>query len=157
MDQRVSQPFDTPPRDSLPALSATHVEAMEQSQDDSAWITLNMHYVVLRTVGRRSGKEHKVALPFWRDPDGHRIVMGSYAASPTHPAWYLNLADRDANPDVHVRVQTGEYRCVPEILEGDEHARMWALLLEDRPFYADYQRQIERKIPMVRLREPDEN
>jgi F420H(2)-dependent quinone reductase len=153
VDQRVSSSFETPPIESLPKISAAHVEAMENSQDDSAWITLNMHYVVLRTIGRRSGKEHKVALPFWRDPDGHRIVMGSYAASPTHPAWYLNLTDREANPDVHVRVQTGEYRCVPEIIEGDERERLWALLLQDRPFYANYQRQIERKIPMVRLRQ----
>ena len=72
-----------------------------------------MHYVILHTVGRKSAKHHKVALPFWRDADGHRIVIALYAASPTHPAWYLNLLDRDANPDVYVKVQGGEYRTRP--------------------------------------------
>ena len=152
-NQRVSHPFETPPRDALPAISRDHVAAMESSDADEAWITLNMHYVVLETVGRRSGNRHKVALPFWRDPDGHRVVIGSYAASPKHPAWYLNLLDTDANPTVHVRVQHGEYDCVPEVVEGDERERLWALLLEDRPFYANYQVQIERLIPLVRLRE----
>ena len=154
MDQRVSADFATPDRAELPAITAAHVAAMESSDDEAMWVTYNMHYVILHTVGRKSGKHHKVALPYWRDPDGHRIVMASYAASPTHPAWYLNLLDRDANPDVYVRVQGGEYRCVPEVLEGDERERLWAALLEDRPFYANYQAQIERLIPMVRLAEP---
>ena len=81
-------------------------------------------------------------------------MIASYAASPTHPAWYLNLLDRDANPDVYVKVQGGEYRTRPEVLEGAERERQWAALLEDRPFYANYQAQIDRVIPMIRLPEP---
>ncbi len=154
MDQRVSGEFDTPDRAALPAITAAHVSGMEVSDSDDLWITMNMHYVILHTVGRKSGKHHKVALPFWRDENGHRIVIASYAASPTHPAWYLNLVDRDANPDVFVKVQRGEYRSVPEVIEGAERERLWAALLEDRPFYANYQAQIERLIPMVRLPEP---
>ncbi|MBF6331080.1 nitroreductase family deazaflavin-dependent oxidoreductase [Nocardia transvalensis] len=43
--------------------------------------------VLLHTVGRRSGKLRKVALPFWRDADGHRIVGASFAGASKHPAW----------------------------------------------------------------------
>ena len=43
--------------------------------------------------GSRPGREHKVALPFWRDPGGLPVVVASQAVrrAPYHPAWYLNL------------------------------------------------------------------
>jgi deazaflavin-dependent oxidoreductase (nitroreductase family) len=149
-----AEPYREPPRDKIPAISRSHVAAMEASDDDAVWVLAGMHHVVLRTVGRRSGNEHKVALPFWRDEQGERIVVASFAGAETHPSWYLNLSDRTANPDVHVRVQGGEYRCTPEILDGDEYDARWAQLCEDRPNYADYQTRTERRIPLVRLPDP---
>jgi len=112
-----------------------------------------MHHVVITTLGRKTGAAHKVALPFWRDPDGQRIVVASFAGAPQHPSWYLNLADRDANPEVRCRVQHGEFWSVPEVLEGDERARIWTLLTEDRAWYNNYQAKTERAIPLVRLPE----
>jgi deazaflavin-dependent oxidoreductase (nitroreductase family) len=146
-----SSPFTTPTRDEIVGISAQHVAMMETSDDDSVWVWVNMHHVLLRTIGRRSGREHKVALPFWRDPNGVRVVVGSFAGAEKHPAWFLNLSDREANPEVFVRVQGGAYWSVPEILDGEEYDATWAGLLEDRPHYADYQVKTERKIPLVRL------
>jgi deazaflavin-dependent oxidoreductase (nitroreductase family) len=148
--QRSSE-FTTPDRSQIPAISASHVAMMESSDDDSVWVWVNMHHVLLRTIGRRSGREHKVALPFWRDPNGVRVVVGSFAGAERHPAWFLNLSDRVANPEVFVRVQRGAYWSVPEILEGAEYDATWAAMLEDRPHYADYQVKTERRIPLVRL------
>jgi deazaflavin-dependent oxidoreductase (nitroreductase family) len=153
MTSQRSSDFVTPSRDEIVKISAQHVALMESSDDDSAWVWANMHHVLLRTLGRRSGREHKVALPFWRDPNGARIVIGSFAGSVQHPAWFLNLADRAANPEVLVRVQGGSYWSVPEILDGDEYDAMWAALLVDRPHYADYQVKTERRIPLVRIPE----
>jgi deazaflavin-dependent oxidoreductase (nitroreductase family) len=124
---------------------------MESSDEDRVWVWVNMHHVLLRTIGRRSGNEHKVALPFWRDPSGARIVVASFSGAAKDPAWFLNLADREANPEVHVRVQGGAYWSVPQILEGDEYDAIWAGLILDRPHYADYQASTERRIPLVRL------
>ena len=135
------------------SISAQHVAMLEASDDDSVWVWVNMHHLLLRTIGRRSGREHKVALPFWWDPNGTRIVVGSFAGAAQHPAWFLNLSDRAANPEVHVRVQGGAYWSVPEILEGEEYDATWAALLVDRPHYADYQTKTERTIPLVRLAE----
>lgn len=146
--------FATPSPEQIVHISAQHVALMEASDADDTWIWLGMEHLLLTTVGRRSGLEHRVALPFWRDPDGHRVVVASFAGSDRHPAWFANLADRAANPDVAVRVQRGAYRCVPEILDGDEHARLWRLLVADRPWYADYQAGTERRIPLVRLPQP---
>ena len=148
---QASEPFDEPPRDEIPAISRVHVDAMEASDDDAVWVIKGMHHVVLRTVGRRSGQEHKVALPFWRDPDGHPVVVASFSGAPAHPAWYLNLTDRDANPEVRVRVQDRSFWAGAEVLDGDDHARTWAALVADRPHYADYQTRTDRRIPLVRL------
>lgn len=151
--QKVEQAWETPSLEEIPVITRAHVEAMETSDDDSVWSQAGMHHVLIRTVGRKSGREHKVALPFWRDPEGSRIVVASFAGAPHHPSWYVNLADRTANPEILVRVQGARYWSVPEILRGDEYDRMWQLLTADRAWYLDYQAKTDRKLPLVRLPE----
>ena len=143
--------FAEPTRSDIPAVTREHVRAMEASPSAPEWNGAGMPHLVLRTLGRRSGREHKVALPYWYDRDGTRVVVASFAGAPNHPAWYLNLADRTANPHVLVRVQTGNFRAEARVLEGDEYARVWAALVADRPFYADYQSRTTRRLPLVRL------
>jgi deazaflavin-dependent oxidoreductase (nitroreductase family) len=153
-DQKVEQAWETPSQDEIPQITKMHVQAMETTDDDAVWVQAGMHHVLLRTVGRRSGNEHKIAVPFWRDPEGVRVVVASFAGAEKHPAWFLNLRDREANPEILVRVQGGQFWSVPDILEeGPEHDRLWALLVEDRAWYADYQARTERTIPLVRLPE----
>jgi deazaflavin-dependent oxidoreductase (nitroreductase family) len=154
--QRSSE-FATPSREQIVAISQKHVSMMESGDAnagaDAVWIWAGMHHVLLRTIGRHSGKEHKVALPYWQDPDGHRIVVASFAGAPTDPAWFLNLSDTAVNPQVLVRVQGGEFSATPEVLTGEDYATIWALLVVDRPHYADYMTKTDRQIPLVRLRE----
>lgn len=126
---------------------------METSDAGDVWVWVGMHHLLLRTIGRRTGKEHKVALPFWRDPDGHRIVVASFAGAPKDPAWFLNLADTAVNSEVLVRVQGAVFWAQPEVLAGDDYAGIWDLLVVDRPHYTDYRSKTERTIPLVRLRE----
>ena len=155
--QKVEQAWETPSHDEIVTLTAAHVGAMESPLEgpaiDDVWQQAGMHHVMLRTVGRKSGKEHKVALPTWRDGQDRRVVVASFAGADGHPAWYLNLADRDANPEVLVKHQGGEYWSVPDILEGDEYERTWALLTADRAWYNDYQAKTDRRIPLVALPE----
>ncbi|MEX2253934.1 MAG: nitroreductase/quinone reductase family protein [Acidimicrobiia bacterium] len=154
-DQHVEQVWETPPLDEIPKLSSAHVDAMESMDDvDEVWQQAGMHHVLLRTIGRKSGNEHKVALPTWLDPEGRRVVVASFAGAPGHPSWYLNLADRDANPEVLCAVQGGNrYWSEHEILDGDEYDRIWGLLIADRAWYESYQGKTERRIPLVRLPE----
>lgn len=149
--QRVEQSWQTPSPEGIVAISRKQVAMMETSDADDTWIWAGMHHLLLRTIGRKSGNEHKVALPFWRDPDGHRVVVASFGGGPKDPAWYLNLSDRAANPEVLVRVQGGQFWAEPQVLDGDDYARTWEGLLADRPWYADYQEQTDRRIPLVRL------
>ena len=145
--------FTTPSRDEIVAISAKHVTMMETSDADDTWIWVGMEHLLLRTIGRRSGNEHKVALPFWRDPDGVRVVVASFGGEPKHPAWFLNLSDKSANPEVLVRVQGGTFWSTPEALEGEEYDRIWALLTADRAWYDNYRTKAGRTIPLVRLPE----
>ncbi len=145
------EPFVEPSRDEIPAITRGHVAAMEASDDDAIWVLAGMHHVVLTTIGRKSANEHRVALPVWFDKDGHRIVVASFAGAPDHPSWYLNLADRDANPEVKARVQGGQFWADAQVLEGDDYTTTWTALTADRDYYNDYQTRTDRRIPLVRL------
>jgi len=152
--QQVTHQFETPTSEQIVKISAKHVALMETSDADDTWIWVGMEHLLLRTIGRRSGNEHKVALPFWRDADGRHVVVASFGGAPKDPAWFLNLSDRTANPEVLVRVQRGAFWSVPEILDGDDYAATWAGLVADRPWYDDYVAKAGgRKIPLVRLPE----
>jgi deazaflavin-dependent oxidoreductase (nitroreductase family) len=153
--QRATREFETPTKEQIVAISAQHVAMMETSDADETWIWVGMEHLLLHTVGRRTGTLHKVALPFWRDPDGHRVVVASFAGNPTDPAWFLNLSDRTANADVLVKVQGGSFRTVPQILDSDDYVRTWTGLTADRPWYDDYvAKSGGRTIPLVRLVQP---
>jgi deazaflavin-dependent oxidoreductase (nitroreductase family) len=146
-----SSAFSTPTREEIVGISAQHVAMMECSDADEAWVWVNMHHVLLHTIGRRSGKEHKVALPYWLDANGHRVVVASFAGAKTDPAWFLNLADKSVNPTVTIRVQGGLLQADAQILTGDDYDATWAALVADRPHYEDYRHKTSRRIPLVRL------
>jgi deazaflavin-dependent oxidoreductase (nitroreductase family) len=151
---QASTKFVEPPRDQIPVLSAAHVAVLESGRGDDFWVAAGMSHLILRTIGRRSGNEHKVALPYWVDAGSAagRVVVGSYAGAPEHPAWYLNLTSREVNSEVLVREKDGSYWADPEVLDGTEYDRVWAGLIVDRPFYVGYTKRTTRKIPLVRLR-----
>lgn len=151
-DQKVEQQWETPSYEEIPEITRGHVAALETSDADEVWCLAGMHHIVIHTVGRKSGNEHKIALPTWNDPDGVRVVAGSYAGYEQHPAWFLNLRDRK-EPEVLCRVQGKQFWSAPEILDGDEYDRIWNLFVQDRDWYTDYQAKTERRIPLVRFPE----
>lgn len=152
--QKVEQVWETPPADEIVQLTKAHVEAMETMTDDIVWVQAGMHHILLHTVGRKSGNVHKVALPTWNDPDGHRIVVGSFAGAKNHPSWFLNLRDRK-EPNLRIRVQAGEFYSNAEILEGEERQRTWDGLVADRDWYTNYQAKTDREIPLIRFPETE--
>lgn len=152
-DQKVDQAWETPSHDEIVELTKAHVDAMDQMDDDLVWVQAGMHHVQLTTVGRKSGNEHRVALPTWNDADGVRVVVGSFAGATNHPSWFLNLRDREAGSLIRCRVQGGEFLSDAEVLEGDERDQIWEQLCTDRAWYRDYQTKTDRKIPLVRLPE----
>ena len=90
-------------------------------------------------------------LPYWQDEEDQKYVVASFSGAPANPAWYVNLADRQANPEVMVKERADTYWADAQVLDGDDYTRIWAGLTADRPFYNDYQAATERRIPLVRL------
>lgn len=150
-DNQQNQEFVEPPRDEIPGISRQHVAAMETSDADEVWAVAGMRHVLLRTIGRKSGNEHKVALPYWLDGDGRRVVVASFAGAPQHPSWYLNLTDHTANPELLVLDQGYRFWADGQVLSGSEYDDTWAGLIADRGYYANYQTRTDRTIPLVRL------
>lgn len=149
-DQR-NEPFETPPIEKIPGITARHVGHLLTTDDESAWVRAGMRHLLLRTKGRRSGREHTVALPYWRDEDGTRIVVASYSGGPKHPAWFHNLADKSANPKVWIKDREEEVWVEAHVLQGEEYGETWARLVKDRAYYDEYQAKTERRIPLIRL------
>jgi deazaflavin-dependent oxidoreductase (nitroreductase family) len=152
--QRAELPF-SPPRWLVPWITRLQVFLYERSNGRFGSFAAGMPHLLLRTVGRRSGRTSTVCLPYWKDGSGGRIVVASYSGGPRNPAWYHNLADHRANPLVVVRDRDRVFRARADVLDGDERAAIWSRLTADRPFYARYQEMTERRIPLVRLREAE--
>ncbi|MFI6581494.1 nitroreductase/quinone reductase family protein [Embleya sp. NPDC050493] len=153
MVEQKNDEFIEPSPEEIVLFTKEHVSQMEQSDGDDVWLLAGMNHVLVHTVGRKSGKLHKVALPFWADENGHRVVVGSFAGAAKHPSWFVNLSDRTANPQLLVRVQHATYWSTAEILDGDEYTKTWAALTADREYYKNYQTRTDRRIPLVRLPE----
>jgi deazaflavin-dependent oxidoreductase (nitroreductase family) len=103
--------------------------------------------VLLTTTGARTGRAHTTPMMF--HPDGDRLlVVASAAAAPEHPDWYRNLV---SNPEVTVEVGDETYRARAVTLDGDERHRVWTMLKELYPFFADHERKVSRTIPVVAL------
>lgn len=104
--------------------------------------------LLLRSVGRKTGKETLAPLIYEKVGDEYAIVA-SKGGAPDHPAWYLNIT---AQPEVRFQVGTEIFRGGWRVVEGAERERVWALMVESYAPYAQYQEKTERRIPVVLLK-----
>ena len=161
-DQRAGR-FITPPRWMIPHISRSQVRVYRRTDGRIGGSGAKMRHLLLTSIGRRSGSPHTVCLPYWLDAEGQRVVVASFSGAPRSPAWYHNVADRQANPTVAVQDRAHCFVALAEVLGGDDYAATWVALTTDRPFFADYQKRTQRRIPLVRLSEqrptspPDEH
>ena len=150
-EDQAARSFPTPPRWTFRPVTRAQSFVYEKTGGRLWTRAMGMHHLLLRTVGRRSGRKLVACLPYWLDADLNRIVIASYGGAPIHPGWFHNLRDREANPEVIVRDKRDVYWASAEILEGEERAAVWKELVRDRPFYDQYQANTTREIPVVRL------
>ena len=81
--------------------------------------------------------------------DGDRVlVIASNIGAPTHPDWYLNLV---ADPHVTVEIGDESYPALAAPTEGADRDRVWTMIKENYPFFADHEKATERTIPVVAL------
>ena len=103
--------------------------------------------LLLTHTGSKTGIRRTNPLASFRDGDRY-VVVASKGGAPTNPDWYGNLL---ANP--RASIEDGkEQLAVTAVPAGpDERSRLWAMITEKNPAFADYQRKTTRTIPVVIL------
>jgi F420H(2)-dependent quinone reductase len=101
--------------------------------------------LLLTTTGRKSGRKRTVPLLYLKD-DKRFVIVASFAGSPKHPAWFVNL---EANPKVELQVGGERFAAVARRATAQEKARLWPSLVSIYPRYEDYQKRTAREIPLA--------
>ncbi|MCL4395014.1 MAG: nitroreductase family deazaflavin-dependent oxidoreductase [Chloroflexi bacterium] len=104
--------------------------------------------LLLRTVGRKSGKERVTPLSYYRDEDDYLVVASNWGKE-MEPAWFLNLLRQ---PKVSIQVKDRVLQVEAHPAGDGEYPRLWALVSARNPQYSKYQQGLKRRIPIVVLR-----
>ncbi len=124
-----------------------HVRAYRETGGERGYNWRGTTILLLSTEGRRSGEQRTMPL-IHRTDDGRWIVVASKGGAPANPSWYENLR---ANPEATIQVRDEIVPVRASAAEGEERARLWALMTEVWPAYDDYQARTDREIPVVVL------
>ena len=132
----------------LKTMNAVHRGLLKVSGGRVGWSAQRMPVLELTTIGRKSGKPHKVMLtsPYQEGPV--YVVVASRGGDDHHPAWFLNLREM---PEVDVMLQGKPQRMSVRVADPDERLRLWPKVTADHQNYADYQTKTSREIPLVLL------
>lgn len=127
---------------------AREVERYERTDGAEPSELVGDRWIVLWTVGARSGKVRKTPLVRVADGEGRYAVVGSMGGAPTHPQWVHNLR---ANPVARVHDGSSLVECSVREVDGDEKAAWWARATAVWPDYDTYQAATDRVIPVFVL------
>jgi deazaflavin-dependent oxidoreductase (nitroreductase family) len=111
-------------------------------------VTMKDRPLVLMTYrGVRSGKVRKT--PLMRvEHSGRYAAVASNGAQPANPQWYASLI---AEPVVELQDGAVVRRYRAREVFGDEKALWWRRAVAAYPDYAEYQRKVDRRIPVFVL------
>jgi len=101
--------------------------------------------ILLTTTGAKTGRSHTTPLNYSIDDD-RIVVIASKGASPTHPDWYRNLV---ANPEAIIEMGTEMFPVRAKVAEAEERERLYNAQAALMPFFAEYQQQTTRQIPVI--------
>lgn len=103
--------------------------------------------ILLHTIGAKSGREHIV--PMRALPVGEALyVFASAHGSARNPDWYHNLV---AHPEIMIEIGTETLPVRATEVLGEERERIFTRQAARFPIFAEYQRRLERTIPVMRL------
>lgn len=104
--------------------------------------------LLLTSIGAKSGDE-RVNLIAYFDIDDKVYVVGSAAGRPQSPAWVFNLR---AHPEVVVEIGADPARTViAKELPKAERDRIYQVVVERAPGFAEYEKRTDRVIPVFEL------
>ncbi|MDZ4265070.1 MAG: nitroreductase family deazaflavin-dependent oxidoreductase, partial [Mycobacterium sp.] len=104
--------------------------------------------LLLTSTGAKSGAERINPVAYF-DVDGKIYVVGSSAGRDRDPAWAFNVR---AHPQVSVEIGADPPRAVTaRELPRDERDRVYAVIAERAPGFAEYETRTDRVIPVFEL------
>ncbi len=106
--------------------------------------------LLLTTTGAKSGEQRTIPLVHSTDGDDI-VIIASYAGSPKHPAWFLNIR---ANPEVTIELPDSTFTATARIPEGEERERIFAQQAAKMPQFNEYQQKTTRQIPVIVISRP---
>lgn len=126
----------------------SHIRAYVESDGKKGHRWHGLPALLLTTRGRKSGKLRRTALIYGRDEPNY-LLVASNGGAPTHPLWYLNLAE---NPEVELQVGPDTFAARARTATPQEKARLWQRMSDIFPHYDKYQTKAAkagRDIPLV--------
>jgi deazaflavin-dependent oxidoreductase (nitroreductase family) len=105
-------------------------------------------HCLLKYSGRKSGKLFITPLCY-AIVSGEVVICASKGGADTHPQWYNNLV---ASPAVEFQIGTQAYRGTWREPQGAEREKVWAVMVDNFPFYANYKQSTTRVIPLVMMK-----
>jgi deazaflavin-dependent oxidoreductase (nitroreductase family) len=104
--------------------------------------------LLLTSTGAKSGTE-RINLIGYFDIDDKIYIVGSAAGREKSPAWVFNIR---AHPDVLVEIGSDPPRdVVANELPRDERDRIYEVVKERAPGFAEYEKRTDRVIPVFEL------
>ena len=103
--------------------------------------------LLLHTVGRRSGKPFVTPLSYYRDGANYLVVASNWGEK-DQPDWYRNLMQK---PQTTIQVKDQIINVKARQMAGKEYDRLWNLVTKQNTQYLDYQRGLQRRIPVIVL------
>ena len=104
--------------------------------------------LILTSSGAKSGAE-RVNLIAYFDIDDKIYVVGSAAGRDKSPAWVFNIR---AHPDVQVEIGSNPPKSVvANELPRDERDRIYEIVKDRAPGFAEYEKRTDRVIPIFEL------
>ena len=101
--------------------------------------------ILITMTGAKTGKPYTIPLNYTRDGD-RLFVIASKGGSPTNPDWYHNLL---AHPNVTIEEGSETFAAHAVVAEGEERQRLFDMQAVRWPFFAEYQKNTKRQIPVV--------
>lgn len=104
--------------------------------------------LLLTSTGAKSGEQRINPVAYF-DIDGSIYVVGSSAGRRRDPAWAFNIR---AHPEAGMEIGSDPSRTVTaRELPRTERDRIYAVVVERAPGFADYETRTERVIPVFEL------
>ena len=127
---------------------AGEVELYERTNGSEPSMLVGDEWIILWTVGAKSGNVRKTPLVRVTDGNGSYAVVGSQGGAPTNPNWVHNLR---AHPVARVHDGTEVHELAVREVSREEKAEWWSRATAAWPAYDEYQANTERPIPVFVL------